>query len=87
MADTPDSKPQQKVNLNPESTPVLYTDSIFMTSNEFGIVIDFGQKLGPTDETRIVSRVGMSREHAKKFLGELGRMLAMTDGSTNTDRN
>lgn len=76
---------QHKVNMNPETTPVLYTDNIFMTSHEFGIVIDFGQKMGPTNETRIVSRIGMSREHAKKFLAELGKMLAMTDGTSNTE--
>jgi hypothetical protein len=57
----------QKVNLNPDTTPVLYTDNIYMTSHEFGIVVDFGQKIGPTNETKIVSRVGMSREHAKKI--------------------
>jgi uncharacterized protein YfcZ (UPF0381/DUF406 family) len=56
-----------------------------MTSHEFGIVVDFGQKIGPTNETKIVSRVGMSRDHAKKFLAELGRMIAMTEGSGNTE--
>lgn len=78
-------KPQHKVNLNPDTTPVLYTDNVFMTSNDFGIVIDFGQKMGPTNETKIVSRLGMSREHAKKFLAELGKMIAMTEGQTATD--
>lgn len=76
---------QQKVNLNPEKTPILYTDNVFMTSHEFGIVIDFGQKLGPTTDTQIVSRIGMSREHAKKFLTELGKMIAMTEGQSTTD--
>lgn len=78
-------QPEQKVNLNPDTTPVLYTDNIYMTSHEFGIVVDFGQKIGPTNETKIVSRVGMSRDHAKKFLAELGRMIAMTEGSGNTE--
>ncbi|MCX7996875.1 MAG: DUF3467 domain-containing protein [Patescibacteria group bacterium] len=76
---------QHKVNLNPEKTPILYTDNIFMTSHEFGIVIDFGQKLGPTTDTQIVSRIGMSRDHAKKFLSELGKMIAMTEGQGATD--
>ena len=78
-------QPEQKVNLNPDTTLVMYTDNIYMTSHEFGIVVDFGQKIGPTNETKIVSRVGMSREHAKKFLAELGRMIAMTEGSGNTE--
>lgn len=80
-----DNKNEQKVNLNPDTTPVLYTDNIYMTSHEFGIVIDFGQKLGPTNETKIVSRIGMSREHAKKFIAELGKMIAITEGQSTTD--
>ncbi len=75
----------QKVNLNPISTPILYSDNIYMTSHEFGIVIDFGQKMGPTNDTHIVSRIGMSREHAKKFLSELGKMIAITEGKARTD--
>jgi hypothetical protein len=75
---------EQKINLNPDTTPVLFTDNIFMTTSEFGIVIDFGQKMGPTNETKIVSRIGLSREHAKKFLSELGKMIAMTEGQGKT---
>lgn len=76
---------EHKVLLNPEKTVVQYTDNIFMTSNGFGIVIDFGQKIGQGDSTQIISRIGMSREHAKRFLAELGKMIAMTEGSSQTD--
>lgn len=82
--DKQNQKEEQNVNLNPETTPVQYTDNIFMSSNEFGIVIDFGQKIGPTHNTQITSRIGMSREHAKRFLAELGKMIAMTEGSSQT---
>ena len=83
-----DEKKQGKnpvsVNLNLETTPILYTDNIFMTTNADGVVLDIGQKVGSTQQVRIVSRIGMSRDHAKKFLRELGRLLAMIEGQIQT---
>lgn len=72
------------VNVNLDSTPILYTDNIFMTTNEDGVMVDVCQKLGKTNQLRIVSRFGMSRTHAKKFLKELGKLLAMTEGKSET---
>ncbi|MDO8551505.1 MAG: hypothetical protein Q7S03_02390 [bacterium] len=78
------SSQQLSVNVNLDTTPILYTDNIFMTTNEDGLVLDVCQKIGPTNQVRIVSRVGMSRNHAKKFLQEMGRLLAMTEGQIQT---
>lgn len=65
-------KPQQaggqQVNINLDQTPILYTDNVMVTGNKDGIVLDFCQRLGSTPQVRIVSRIGMSREHAKKLL-------------------
>ncbi len=69
------------INVNLDTTSVLYTDNVFMTTNEDGVVLDVAQKLGSTNQIRIVSRIGMSRNHAKKFVKELGKLLAMTEGS------
>jgi hypothetical protein len=75
---------QQQVglNVNVDTTPVLYTDNIFMNANEDGITLDVGQKLLNTNQVRIVSRIGMSREHAKKFVQELSKLLALTSGQS-----
>jgi hypothetical protein len=74
--------PQQVgLNVNLDTTPIVYTDNIFMNANEDGIVLDIGQKLFNTNQVRIVARVGMSRSHAKKFISEMGKLLAMTEGS------
>lgn len=67
------------VNVNLDTTPILYTDTVFITVNDDGVVFDIGQKIVATPQTRIVSRVGMSREHAKKFLKELNRLLAVAE--------
>jgi hypothetical protein len=81
-----DQKPAVQIDINLDKTPILYTDNIYMTTNEDGLVLDFTQKLGPTNRLRIVSRIGMSRQHAKKFLSELSRLVAMTDGQLQTNK-
>lgn len=85
-----DKKIQQNqvaIDVNLDTTPILYTDNVIMTTNSDGVVFDVGQKLGPTNKMRIVSRIGMSREHAKKLLKELGKLLVMTEGQINTNNN
>lgn len=85
MADN--KTPQQQgmnVTLNPVTTPVLYTDNVLMTTNEDGVVLDVSQRVGSTNQAQVVARIGMSREQAKKIVKELGRLLAMTEGVTQT---
>lgn len=83
MADN-NQQNQIAVNVNLDTTPILYTDNILMTTNEDGVVFDVCQKLGSTNQQRIVARIGMSREHAKKIAKELGKLLAMTEGHKQT---
>jgi hypothetical protein len=77
-------KPAQKnplnFNINLETTSILFTDNIFMNANEDGVTLNVGQKIFNTDQIRIVARIGMSRQHAKKFVTEMGKLLAMTEG-------
>lgn len=75
-----------QVNLNLDTTPILYTDNIFMTSNPDGVVLDIAQRVGSTNQVRIVARVGMSRDHAKKFVNELGKLLATSEGKIQTGK-
>jgi len=77
---------QFQVNVNLDTTPILYTDSINMNTNPDGIVLDIMQRLGPTNQVRIVSRIGMSREHAKKFVEKLSKLLALTEGQVQTGK-
>ncbi len=84
MSDSNRNSSEVIIDVNLDNTPILFTDNIFMTTNENGVVFDIMQKLGPTNKMRIVSRIGMSREHAKKFLKELGKLVAMTEGQIQT---
>ena len=67
------------LSVNLDTTPVLYTDNILISTNEDGVVLDVTQKLVGSNQVRIVSRVGMSRTQAKKFITEAGRLLALTE--------
>lgn len=69
-----------KFNINLDNTEILYTDNIFMNANEDGVTLNVGQKVFTTDQVKIVTRIGMSRSHAKKFVIEMGKLLAMTEG-------
>lgn len=77
-------KEDVSVNINLDTTPVFYTDSVYITANPDGLVFDVLQRLGNSNQSRIVSRVGMSREHAKKFAAELSKLLAITEGHART---
>ncbi|MDP2649241.1 MAG: hypothetical protein Q8P10_00195 [bacterium] len=83
MADNK-NQPQVAINVNLDTTPILYTDNVIITTNQDGVVLDVCQKLGASNQLRIVARVGMSRIHAKKFLSELGKLLALTEGKRQT---
>jgi transcriptional regulator with XRE-family HTH domain len=53
------------INIDPNK-PTVYTDSIFINSSDFGLVVDFARRVGP-EQHFVVSSVGMSFEHAKKL--------------------
>lgn len=86
MKDEQNSNQTLEVSVNPDTTPVLYTDNIQLAANEDGVVLDIGQRLGTTNQVRIVTRVGMSREHAKKLLKALGDLLDTSGGQVQTGK-
>jgi hypothetical protein len=68
-----DSKQDQEtpgisVNIDGKATPILYTDTVYVGSNEFGVVLDFAQRLGPSNQQQVVGRMGMSVDHARKMI-------------------
>ena len=76
------------VNMEPEVTPVLYTDKVLMTVTDDGVVLDIGQQVGSTNSIQIVSRIGMSKTHARKLVNELGKVLLLSAEQLSTaERN
>ncbi len=80
-------KPGVNVSINLDTTPIMYTDNIHMKTNTDGVVLEVMQRLGNANWTRVVARLGMSREHAKKFVDKLAKLLAMTEGGTRTGKD
>jgi len=78
----PKVNPQREIQVNmaADRTPILYTDSVFITSNQYGIVFNVAQSVD--DKTQqVVARIGMSREHAKSLAEVLAKHLEMTHSS------
>lgn len=71
---------ENQISINPDATPILYTDGIQMTANEDGIVLDVLQRVGNSSQQRVVARIGMSMEHAKKFAHMLGQLVTNPKG-------
>ncbi|MBI2039572.1 hypothetical protein HYT18_00690 [Candidatus Microgenomates bacterium] len=63
-----------QVNL-PNNVTILYSDSTFLTINQYGVVLDFAQRVGTTNQQTVVSRLGMSKEHAKVLIAALKELL------------
>lgn len=80
------AKPSVNVSVDPKFTPILYADFVYIKSNENGIVLDFAQQLGPSDQFNIVSRIGMSKEHARRMIEHLEGLLR-SEGTTSTQKN
>ena len=59
----------------PEGTNVLYCDSAFITASNFGIVFDFAQSMASTNTQTVVSRIGMSKNHAEAMLKVLEQKI------------
>jgi len=79
---------QFQINLNPEKVTIEYTDTIFMNVNDDGVTLDICQKVGNSNQLQVVSRVGMSRQHAQKFVKKLSEILVLTHGHSQTrDKN
>lgn len=74
----------QQVSINLDQTPILYTDNVMLTTNEDGMVFDFCQRLGSSPQVRVVARIGMSREHAKKLLIVLTNQVEQRPGKKQT---
>lgn len=74
------------VNLNLDTTPILYTDNVLITVNEDGVVLDACQKVGSSNQVRIVARVGMSKTHAQKLVKALNDLVEKSEGQVHTTK-
>ncbi len=81
-----ESQPSANLNVDPVRTPVLYADNVFMKSNENGMVFDFAQQIGASNQYTVVARIGLSKEHAKSLVEHIEGLLR-AEGSSSTKKN
>lgn len=81
-----EQKQEVNINVNAQTTPILFTDNVFMTVNEDGVVLDIGQRIGQTNQIQIVARIGMSTTQAQKLVKQLGDLLLLNSGRSQTGK-
>lgn len=59
----------------PTEARIAYTDIVYTVANQYGLVINFMQENGPAGQPLIVSRVGMSKDHARSMIQVLQQAL------------
>lgn len=70
------------VMVMPMDIRIAYTDMAHVVVNEHGVVLNFMQTSGPGNQPLVVSRLGMSREHAESIVELLQKTLAGAEPET-----
>lgn len=73
--DANSQKATTSVAIDPNAKPVLYSESVFIQSSDFGLTMDFAQRVGLSDQQFVVARIGMSFEHANKMIEVINDQL------------
>lgn len=78
MDQTPQGTPQEEGAVEvsvPVDMPVLYSNAVFVTTDDYGVILDFAARLGSTGKHNVISRIGMSTQHAEVLLKVLKNNL------------
>lgn len=67
------------VTVMPGDARIAYTDMLHVMVNNYGVVMNFMQTAGPDNQPMVISRIGMSREHAKSVLEVLRKTLEQSE--------
>lgn len=74
--DDMNSQKQPIVMVMQQDTRILYSDAVNVTANGYGVVMNFLQNNGqPDTQMNVISRIGMSREHAESIIKVLQHTL------------
>jgi transcriptional regulator with XRE-family HTH domain len=79
MVNSDETTAEQAVMVMPLDARIVYTDMVHVMVNNYGVVMNFMQGAGPNNKPLAVTRIGMSREHAKSVLKVLQETLDMSD--------
>lgn len=59
----------------PDNKPILYSDAAYVTSNPYGVTIDFAQSVASTNRQNVVARLGLSWPHVERIVEVLNEHL------------
>lgn len=65
--------------LMPVDLRIVYTDSAHVMVNNYGVVMNFMQTNGTSNQPLAVSRIGMSKEHAQSLIKMLQQSLRQAE--------
>ena len=81
-----DQQPAAPVVSNPDpivsasaDNRIVYTDMVHVMVNNYGVIMNFMQTAGPGSQPVAVSRVGMSKDHARSVLEVLKQTLEQSE--------
>ena len=75
IANDPHGNIKNSVVVMPADARIAYTDMAHIMVNDHGVVMNFMQTGGPNNQPLVISRLGMSREHAESILELLQKTL------------
>lgn len=70
---------KNSVVVMPADARISYTDMAHVVANQYGVVLNFMQTNGPGNQPMVVSRLGMSKDHAKSLIELLQRTVVGID--------
>ncbi len=70
---------QSSVMVMPIDARIVYTDMVHVMVNNYGVVMNFMQGAGPNNQPLAISRIGMSKEHARSVLKVLQDTLEISE--------
>lgn len=70
---------KNSVMVMPVDVRIAYTDMAHVVANQHGVVVNFMQTNGPGNQPLVISRLGMSKDHAKSLIELLQRTIAGVD--------
>lgn len=79
IANDPEGIIRNSVMVMPVDARIVYTDMAHVMVNNHGVVMNFMQTSGPNNQPLVVSRLGMSREHAESLLELLQKTLSQSE--------
>ena len=71
----PDEAKQASAFVLLQNAQIVYSDVTHAAANQHGIVLNFMQSGGPMGKPLVVSRLGLSREHAKHLVDLLNEII------------